>query len=110
MNIVAKQPISVTIDAANLRWLKARAAASGVRSVSELLDRLIAGARAKGSAAGIVTSVVGTIDVDRSDPLLLGADVVVRGLYDTSLRRPFLVNEQRTKGRVARGTRTRRRG
>jgi hypothetical protein len=35
---MTKQAISVTLEADNLMWLKGRASATGVRSVSELLD------------------------------------------------------------------------
>lgn len=106
---MAKQAISVTLDTANLTWLKARVGASDVRSVSELLDRLITNARAKGSGHP-ATSVVGTIDIDRSDPLLLKADDAMRAIYEPSLRRPLLVKEDRVpygttrrKGRSRRG-------
>ena len=87
-----KQAISVTLDADNLVWLKGRAGAAGLRSVSELLDQLIAAARESGHA-GPSRSVVGTIDIDPADPMLEGADDVVRGLFETSLRRPLMVKE-----------------
>ena len=106
---MAKQAISVTLDTANLTWLKARAGASNVRSVSELLDRLVSDARAKGPG-GKATSVVGTIDIDHADPLLLKADAAVRAIYESSLRRPLLVKEDAPrygatprKGRSRRG-------
>ena len=84
----------MTLDTANLTWLKARVGASDVRSVSELLDRLVTTARVKGSGHP-ATSVVGTIDIDRSDPLLLRADDALRAIYEPSLRRPLLVKEDR---------------
>jgi hypothetical protein len=87
-----KKAISVTLDAENLTWLKGRVGASGLRSVSDLLDRLITDARSRRSVAP-VTSVVGTIDVDASDPLLLKADATVRDLLDASLGRPLRVKE-----------------
>jgi len=87
-----KKAISVTLDAENLTWLKGRVGASGLRSVSDLLDRLITDARSRRSVAP-VTSVVGTIDVDASDPLLLKADATVRDLMDASLDRPLRVRE-----------------
>ncbi len=97
---MAKQAISVTLDTANLVWLKARVGASDVRSVSEFLNRLITGARAKGSGH-TATSVVGTIDIDRSDPLLLKADDAIRAIYEASLQRPLLVKEARAPYRAA---------
>src|SRR6185436_10667529 len=90
--IMAKQAISVTLDSDNLTWLKGRAGAAGLRSVSELLDQLVTAAR-EGGRIGPARSVVGTIDVDPDDPLLEGADTVVRGLFETSLRRPLMVKE-----------------
>jgi hypothetical protein len=89
--LMAKRAISVTIGSDNLTWLKARAGALGVRSMSALLDRLITDARARGSA-GSTTSVVGTIDLDASDPLLLRADEGVRALFEASLGRPLVGN------------------
>ena len=54
---------------------------------------------------GEVKSVVGTIDVDPSDPLLLKADEAIRALFAESLARPFAVKETR----AAYGRRARRR-
>jgi hypothetical protein len=88
---MAKQAISVTLDADNLTWLKGRASAAGIRSVSELLDQLVSAARASG--VGPSRSVVGTIDVDVSDPSLDGADDAMRTIFETSLRRPMMVKE-----------------
>jgi hypothetical protein len=89
---MAKQAISVTLDTDNLTWLRGRAGAAGLRSVSELLDQLVTSARESGRI-GPSRSVVGTIDIDASDPLLEGADEVVRGMYEASLRRPLTVKE-----------------
>jgi len=105
---MAKRPISVTLDADNLTWLKARAGASGLRSVSELLDRIVSAARAAGGV-GPSRSVVGTIDIDASDPLLEGADAAVRDAFERSLGRLLVVKEDcpeykvrgRSKGRHA---------
>ena len=87
-----KQAISVTLDADNLTWLKGRAGAPGVRSVSELLDQLVTAARASGQG-GPSRSVVGTIDIDAGDPWLEGADADIRAIYETSLARPLMVKE-----------------
>jgi hypothetical protein len=87
-----KQAISVTLEADNLTWLKGRAGAAGLRSVSELLDQLVRAARASGHA-GPSRSVVGTIDVDASDPWLEGADDALRDMVDKSLGRPMMVRE-----------------
>ena len=90
---MAKQAISVTLDTDNLTWLKGRAGAAGLRSVSELIDQLVTAARESGRV-GPSRSVVGTIDIDASDPLLDGADDLVRGMFEQSLRRPLMVRER----------------
>jgi hypothetical protein len=89
---MAKQAISVTLDADNLTWLKGRASATGVRSVSELLDQIVNSARLSGQV-GPSRSVVGTIDIAAGDPWLEGADDAVRGMFEASLRRPLMVKE-----------------
>jgi hypothetical protein len=98
---MAKQAISVTLDTDNLTWLKGRAGAAGLRSVSELLDQLVTAARDSGRV-GPSRSVVGTIDIDASDPLLEGADEVVRGIYEASLHRPLMVKEATVEYRIPR--------
>jgi hypothetical protein len=89
---MGKQAISVTLDADNLMWLKGRAGAAGIRSVSELLDQIVSAARTSGQI-GPSRSVVGTIDLDASDPWLEEADEAVRGMFDASLGRPLIVKE-----------------
>ena len=96
---MGKQAISVTLHADNLTWLRARASASGARSVSELLDRLVSEARAQGTT-GPSRSVVGTVDLDPADPLLLEADAQVRAAFEASIGRPLLVKESRSKYRT----------
>jgi hypothetical protein len=100
-----KQAISVTLDAENVTWLKGRAGAAGLRSVSELLDRIVSAARASGRV-GPARSVVGTIDIDAADPLLEKADAAVRAMFETSLGRPLVVREipsdYRSRRRIAR--------
>jgi hypothetical protein len=101
---MAKQAISVTLDADNLTWLKGRASAAGVRSVSELLDQLVSAARSSG-AAGPSRSVVGTIDVDASDPWLEGADDAMRAMFETSLKRPLIVRQASHRSAKRKGRR-----
>jgi hypothetical protein len=102
---MSKQALSVTLQDENVTWLKARAGAAGLRSVSELLDRIVSAARSSGQA-GVSTSVVGTIDIDSSDPGLDTADEAIRGVYARSLRRPMMANEPRAPhGRKRRGGR-----
>jgi len=106
---VAKHAISVTLDEDNVAWLKGRAGAAGLRSVSELLDRLVTDARQSGRV-GPARSVVGTIDIDASDPLLERADEAVRHLFETSLGRPLIVKETAPEHRVRPAARRKRRG
>jgi len=89
---MTKQAISVTLEADNVTWLKGRAVAAGLRSVSELLDQLVSAARQSGRL-GHSRSVVGTIDIDPGDPDLEDADAAVRYMFDASLRRPTTVRE-----------------
>lgn len=89
-----KTPLSVTLEDANLLWLKGRAARRKKRSLSDALDDILTQARTGGLGADAATSVVGTIDLAADDPGLEGADAVVRSLFDDSLRRPLLVREE----------------
>ena len=104
-----RRPISVTLERDNVTWLKARAGAER-ESVSGLLDQIVTAAR-QGARSGPPRSVVGTIDVDSSDPLLERADAAVRGAFDTSLGRPIFVRDVRAagQGRRAKPKRTARR-
>jgi hypothetical protein len=100
MYTVSKKPLSVTLEVDNLRWLRGRTGAAGLRSVSELIDRLVTEARVSGH--GPVRSVVGTVDIDSSDPRLEAADSAVRSLFEASLIRPVVAKET-TTGYGARG-------
>jgi len=102
-----KHAISITLEADNLTWLKGRAGASGVRSVSELLDQLVTAAREAGGA-GHATSVVGTIDIDPGDPLLERADEAVGALFDASLSRPLAIKESAPQYKIRRPLKKRR--
>ena len=90
---MTRRALSVTLEADNVTWLKGRAGATG-ESVSELLDQIVSAAR-HGGHAGPVRSVVGTIDIDASDPLLEQADAMVRAMFDEALGRPLTVHEAR---------------
>jgi hypothetical protein len=86
---MAKVPISVTLDADNVRWLQGQAVAARARGVSETLDRLVTGARLGGRVrAESVRSVVGTVDIHPNDPALERADRGLRALFDASLPQP----------------------
>src|SRR5947199_10768620 len=98
---MSKRAISVTLHTENLTWLKGRAGAAGVRSVSELLDQLVSAARQAGRI-GPSRSVVGNIDIDPRDPLLERADEAVRNVFEESLGRPLMVKEAEATYHVAR--------
>ena len=84
-----KKPISLTLDHANLVWLRGRAALMTGGSISEALDQLVLEARlGRLGAAHPSRSVVGTIDLG-DDQDLSGADEAVRGLFSRSLQRPL---------------------
>jgi len=89
---MARRAISVTLETGNVTWLKGRAGAAG-ESVSGLLDQIVTAARQSGRA-GSARSVVGTIDLDSSDPLLEEADAAVRAAFDASLGRPLIAGER----------------
>jgi hypothetical protein len=102
---MARQAISVTLDPENLTWLRARVGAGGGRSVSDLLDQIVTEARKSGSAGA--RSVVGSIEIDSSDPLLENADALVRALFERSANRPIAVRERRRRHGVRRATKRR---
>jgi len=107
---MAKQSVSVTLDTDNLVWLKGRADAAGLRSVSELIDRIVRDARAAGTGVP-ARSVVGTVDIAGDDPGLEQADAAVRVLFDRSLGRPMAVKETPPPhGRAGKAPRQKRRG
>lgn len=96
-----KTAISVTLDQHNLVWLKARARAGEGRSVSELLDRILTEARER-AIGREVKSVVGTIDIDPSDPYLLKANEAIHKMFPSTLM-PLTARETRgTYGKTRR--------
>ena len=87
-------PLSVTLDEANLLWLKGRVAGRKKRSLSEALDEILTAARRGGRGADVPRSVVGTVDLAYDDPGLERADSLIRAIFDESAARPFLVRER----------------
>jgi hypothetical protein len=84
-----KQAISVTLSPENLMWLRGQTRALARRSVSETLDRLVSEARTGGRGeAQPARSVVGTIRIAASDPVLSGADATLRALFRMPLPAP----------------------
>lgn len=77
-----KRAISVTLDPDNLTWVRAQVLSSGARSVSQVLDRLIEEARARGGERGAgARTVIGLAHVASSDPDLSTGDSAVRALF-----------------------------
>jgi hypothetical protein len=87
-----KHPVSITLDADNLVWLRGRTASQKRRSLSETLDDLVTAARTDALGSGS-RSVIGTIDIAADDPGLDQADAYVRGEVAASLARPLVVRE-----------------
>ena len=88
-----KTAVSVTLDADNLLWLRARAAQRKRRSLSDTLDEVVTAARTGGLGAGPIRSVVGTISFTDED--LQAADAYVKALFEESANRPLEVHEPR---------------
>ena len=107
---MAKRAVSVTLDEANLLWLKGQGYGHG--NLSAAVDDLITAARSgRFGVPAEVRTVVGTIDLAADDPELERADSVVRDLFAASLARPLHVSESRgTYEPVRRAKRSRRRG
>ena len=79
---MSKKAISITLEEENLLWLRGQTRGSGKRSVSQIVDRLVADARAGGRVhANSIRSVVGTIEIATTDPDLAGADRAIRRLF-----------------------------
>ena len=101
--VMPKKPVSVTLDEANLVWLRGLTERTGARSLSATLDHLLTSARQSGApGAHASRSVVGTIDIAAADPALEQADEAVRDLFARSLARPFVAKETRAVHRLKR--------
>ena len=90
-----KAPISVTLDADNLLWLKGQTASGKRRSLSDTLDALVTAARTGAHGATTSRSVVGTVDISTDDPGLDRADTYVRSEFEASLARGLIARESR---------------
>ena len=95
-----KRAVSLTLDEANLLWLRGRGYGRG--NLSAAVDDLISEARA-GRLGGPapVRSVIGTIDLAADDPHLDRADAAVRDLFARSLSRPMQVRERSAAAKPA---------
>jgi len=91
---MGKKAVSLTLDEANVLWLKGRAYGRG--NLSAAVDDLITAARAgRLGVPAVVRSVVGTIDIAADDPRLDRADDAIRDLFAASLAQPLRVSETR---------------
>ena len=90
-----KLPISVTLGAENLLWLRARTTGTKRRSLSDLLDEIVTAARVAAHGDSI-RSVVGTVDLPPDDPDLKRAKAEIRAELEASLARPILIHEDKT--------------
>jgi hypothetical protein len=102
--------VSLTLDEANLLWLKGRGYGHG--NLSAAVDDLITAARAgQFGVPAAARSVVGTIDLAADDPRLERADRAVRDPFAASLAWPLGVFDARASYEpVRRVKRSRRRG
>ena len=83
---MSKKAVSVTLAAENVLWLRGQARASGVRSVSAVLDQLVSTARTGGHVhASTIRSVVGTVRIAGADPGLVGADAALRAMFPSAM-------------------------
>jgi hypothetical protein len=99
-----KTPLSVTLDEANLLWLKGRVAGRKMRSLSEALDEILTAARRGGRGADTPRSIVGTVDLADDDQGLDRADAAVRAIFEESAARPFLVRKRSPATRATKAT------
>ena len=100
---MSSKTVAVDLDPSNLLWLKARALAAGHRSMSEVLNEILAKVRSGGtSESHEVKSVVGNARICDDDPDLAGADAAIRALFKA---RSMTVSEKagRREGRPAVG-------
>lgn len=98
-----RQAVSITLDADNLLWLRAQAAATSRGSLSAVLDRIVEEARLGGrTEPSAIRSVAGTIDLPEDDPDLEKADAYVRSLFAASARQPILVKKKTAGKRTPR--------
>jgi hypothetical protein len=83
---MSSKMISVELDPANWLWLQDRASATSDRSLSKILNEILAQVR-KGDGSSPVRSVRGTIRLPEADPDLDEAREHVRELFRQSTER-----------------------
>src|SRR5262245_1269039 len=94
-----RKAVSVTLEVDNLHWLRGQVRATPGRSLSAVLDRLIAEARSRGRVDDrSIRSVRGTVTISADDPDLRTADDAVRGLFPSLRRRASGKRARRAPG------------
>lgn len=71
----------MTLERANLLWLRGQLRTLHARSLSDVLDRVVAAARAGRIGIGTTRSVKGSVRIAPDDPDLQRADAVIRRLF-----------------------------
>jgi hypothetical protein len=92
---MSRRAVSVTLDEANLTWLRGRARVTAGGNLSQTLDRLVTDARTGGQVKP-VRSAVGLVTIPADDPDLSKAKAAIRELFEESLARPLLVRDAAT--------------
>ena len=106
---MGKKAVSLTLDEANLLWLKGQGYGRG--NLSAAIDDLITEARlGRLGKQAAPRSVVGSVDIAVDDPALEQADEAIRELFARSLSRPGRVQETVALGEPPPVKRSRRRG
>lgn len=90
---MAKRPVSVTLEDANLLWLRAHVTRGTRRNLSDALDAVVTAARQRPAGPDESRSVMGSIDLPSSDPDLANADAYIRTLFPDVGRSAVLARE-----------------
>ena len=85
--MMSNKRIALELDPGNLVWLEAQALTTGHRSVSDVVNDMIARARGGAPKGEKVESVVGKVRIAEEDPGLEDADASIRRLFEESQER-----------------------
>ncbi len=85
---MSHKAVTLDLDPANLLWLEDQAGAPGRRTLSEVVNELLAKIRgSQRGERGSVPSVRGMIEIAEDDPNLEEADAALRTLFAESFER-----------------------
>ena len=104
-----KKSVSVTLSSQNLLWLHGQVVLSKARGVSEVLDELVAMARARdylGDGSSF-RSLRGTIRISPADPDLSSAEALTESIIRESIDRPVNSGLMNKKSRTRKSRLTR---